>query len=201
MIEWHKDRMWYQDTDLKLFGINVGVRMVIIRLRDQRLFIHSPVELTPCLKEKLKQMGDIAAVVTPNPHHHLYLGDWWRSYPDAQFFAPPTLESKRTDINFDGALGGRHTPDIWRNDIYQTRLLGSDSLGEVVFCDPQSETLILGDSLAWIHGPGLSQRLAGIMSGCYFSPSVPFQVKRLFDDPVRLRQSLSEILTCHLTKY
>ncbi|WP_434361645.1 DUF4336 domain-containing protein [Parasalinivibrio latis] len=195
MKEWHKERLWYQEANFKRFGINIGVRMVVIRLNDNRLFIHSPIELTETVKTEIDRLGQISAVVTPNAHHHLFLGDWWRRYPNALFFAPPALENKRTDINFDGALGGRHTPDIWKNEIYQTRLLGSDSLGEVVFCDPLSETLILGDSLAWLNGPGLGAIVAGLASGCYFQPSVPCQVKRLFNDPVRLRQSLSEILT------
>ncbi|MGF1760790.1 DUF4336 domain-containing protein [Photobacterium sagamiensis] len=195
MIEWSRGRIWYQDMPLKVSGIPVGGRMTIIRLDNDKLLIHSPVELTTQLQLELTKLGQIQAVVTPNMSHHLFLSEWWLAYPEAYFFAPPGLQNKRTDLVFDDALSA-NTPELWRHQLLQTLVRGSDKMEEVVFCDPQSKTLIVGDTLAWMADSHniLTIGLA-ILNGCYQKPAMPYYWRLSFTDKTRLRQSLQEILT------
>ncbi|WP_261858567.1 DUF4336 domain-containing protein [Photobacterium sanguinicancri] len=195
MIEWATDRLWYYDMPLNVSGIPVGARMTVIRLNNKKLLIHSPIQLTTKLQLALSKLGQIHAIVTPNINHHLFLSEWWLAYPDAYFFAPPGLQQKRSDLIFDDALSAT-TPALWRNQLLQTLIRGSDKMEEVVFCDPQSHTLIVGDTLAWMKDctNPLSIGLA-LLNGCYQQPAMPLYWRLSFHDKTRLRQSLQEILT------
>lgn len=195
MIEWSSNRIWYQDMPFKTNGISVGARMTVIRLDNDKLLIHSPIQLTTQLQLELTGLGQIHAIVSPNMNHHLFLSEWWLAYPEAYFFAPPGLQNKRTDLVFDDALGAE-TPSLWRHQLYQTLLRGSDKMEEVIFCDPQSQTLIVGDTLAWLNSSSsiLTTALA-LLNGCYYTPAMPLYWRLTFKDKTRLRQSLQEILT------
>ncbi|MCW8329994.1 DUF4336 domain-containing protein [Photobacterium sp. SDRW27] len=195
MIEWSNNRIWYQDMPFRVNGISVGARMTVIRLDNNKLFIHSPVELTTQLQLELTKLGQVFAIVSPNMNHHLFLSEWWLAYPEAYFFAPPGLQNKRTDLAFDDALSAQ-TPSLWRHQLYQTLLRGSDKMEEVIFCDPQSQTLIVGDTLAWFNpSPGILTTMLGLVNGCYHDPAMPLYWRMTFKDKTRLRQSLQEILT------
>ncbi|OAN13190.1 methanol oxidase, glmU [Photobacterium jeanii] len=195
LIEWCRDRIWYQDIPLKVSGIPVGARMTVVKLADNKLLIHSPIQLTTQLQLALSKLGQVHAIVTPNMSHHLFLSEWWLAYPDAYFFAPPGLQQKRSDLIFDDALSAQ-TPSLWRDQLFQTLVRGSDSMEEVVFCDPQSQTLILGDTLVWLkNSTNLLSISLAILNGCYYKPAMPFYWRVSFQDKTRLRQSLQEILT------
>ncbi|KLV04140.1 methanol oxidase, glmU [Photobacterium aquae] len=195
MIEWCKDRLWYQDMPLTMSGIPVGTRMTVIKLDNEQLLIHSPIELTTQIQLELTKLGKVSAIVSPNMNHHLFLSEWWLAYPNAYFYAPPGLQQKRTDLAFDDALGS-HCPPQWRNQLFQTLLRGSDRMEEVIFCDPISETLIVGDTLAWFHQSRHPLTLLlGVLNGCYYQPSMPLYWRITFHNKTRLRQSLQEILT------
>ena len=114
MDEWSKDRLWTQDMPFKLNGIPVGARMTVVRLENEKLLVHSPIQLTTALQLELSQLGAIQAIVTPNMNHHLFLSEWWLAYPEAYFFAPPGLQNKRTDLAFDDALSA-NCPGIWQH--------------------------------------------------------------------------------------
>ncbi|WP_297476714.1 DUF4336 domain-containing protein [uncultured Photobacterium sp.] len=195
LVKWATNRIWYCDMPYRVAGAPMGHRMTIIRLDNNKLFIHSPIEITATLQQQLSQLGEIAYVVTPNKSHNIYLSDWWLAYPQAYFYAPPGLIHKRSDLTFDGALGN-HTPSHWQGQLLQTVIRGSDSMEEIAFCDPQSKTLIVGDALAWMvdsHHP-LTFALS-VINGCYFKPAMPLYWRITFRNHTQLRQSIQEILT------
>lgn len=195
MIEWMKDRIWYQDGQFSQLGIAVGSRMTIIKLADEKLFIHSPIQLTTQLQLELSKLGHVAMVVTPNLNHHLFLSEWWLAYPSAYFYAPPGLQQKRSDLVFDGTLNTKTEP-LWHGQLLQTVLKGSDTMEEVIFCDPLSRTLIIGDSLVWLKNrTSPISILLGLINGCYFNPAMPYYWRLSFHNKTRMRQSLQEILT------
>ncbi|PSV01308.1 methanol oxidase, glmU [Photobacterium leiognathi subsp. mandapamensis] len=195
MIECHKNRLWYQEQAIKQAGITNNHKMTLIKLSDERLFIHSPIELTASLKAELEQLGTIAAIVTPNKNHHHFLSEWWLAYPDAYFFAAPGLQQTRGDLTFDDVLR-QYTPALWQGQLLQTLIRGSDHFEEIAFCDPVSQTLILGDTLAWMieqkHPLNLGYAL---FNGCYFSPAMPLLLRLSYTEKKYLRQSIQEILT------
>lgn len=119
-------------------------RMVVVRLRNDDLWIWSPVALDGALKHEVSALGTVSHLVSPNPLHHLYLGDWKDAFPDAQLWGPPSTIKKRSDLRFDNTLAD-DTPEIWSDDIDQVHITGSIFMDEIVFFHRHSKTAILAD--------------------------------------------------------
>ncbi|MCP4954517.1 MAG: DUF4336 domain-containing protein [Photobacterium aquimaris] len=195
LVEWSKDRIWYCTMPYRVAGAPINHRMTIIRLNNNKLFIHSPIDIPPKLQRQISQLGDVGYVVTPNKSHHRSLSDWWLAYPQAYFYAPPGLIHKRSDLTFDDALGNK-TPYHWQGQLLQTVIRGSDTMEEIAFCDPHSQTLILGDALAWMVESRHPLTFAiAVLNGCYFKPAMPWYWRITFQNHTQLRQSIQEILT------
>ncbi|AMG29264.1 DUF4336 domain-containing protein [Grimontia hollisae] len=194
MIEWHANTLWHHTESYRHYGIDIGQRMTVFRLNDNSLLVHNPIALTAGLKEQLKRLGKISCVTTANLNLHQHLSDWWLEYPEARFLAAPGLYSKRTDLGFDGILNST-TFALWKEQLYQTVLRGNDACEEVIFCDPQSRTLILGESLLLLREGSLARRLTGRLLGCSKEARVPLLYKIQIKESKLLRQSLQEILT------
>jgi hypothetical protein len=77
------DGVWVADAPFSFFGVRLGTRMTVVRLRDGGLFVHSPVPLTPALRAEVDALGSVRHIVAPNIAHHLYVGEWKEAYPDA----------------------------------------------------------------------------------------------------------------------
>ena len=190
---WHENRLWTANFPLSRNMIQLNGRMNIIKLNNGDLLIHSPSELTENLKHSLTTLGVVRYIVSPNNRNHMFLSDWWITFPDAYFFAPPDLAQQRPDLRFDGILNSAQgTP--WQNELLQTPLRSHDSHTEIVFCDPHSRTLLLGDTLTWLnHTHHLPTFLYALLNGCYFSPNMPKYRQLSVTDHQRLRESIVEI--------
>ncbi len=131
-------------------------RMVVIRLADGQLFIWSPIALTPELRVEVDALGPVAHLVSPNKIHHLYMGDWEKTYPAARLYASPGLPQRRRDLAFDAVLGDAPEP-AWTAEIDQVAMLGSFVMTEIVFFHRASSTVIFADLIenfprGWFKG-------------------------------------------------
>ncbi|MGF1767485.1 DUF4336 domain-containing protein [Enterovibrio makurazakiensis] len=194
MIEWKANHLWYYDDSFRCFGVDIGQRMTVIRLADGGLLVHNPCELTESLKSQIDALGIVRCVTTANHTIHQSLSDWWLTYSDAYFYSAPDLAAKRSDIGFDGELTSKSSP-LWRNQLYQTVLRGNNQREDVVFCDPESQTLVIGESIMLLSGGSVLRQLVGKSSGCHTHVRVPFYEKYRVTDIKLLRRSLQEILT------
>ena len=77
--------------------------MTVIRLRDDKLLLYSPIEMTPERRESVESMGVVAHIYAPNLFHHLRVGEWATAFPAARVHAPAGLEKKRPDLRIDRA--------------------------------------------------------------------------------------------------
>ncbi|PKF49245.1 methanol oxidase [Enterovibrio nigricans] len=194
MIEWQANRFWYHLDSCHKFGIDIGLRMSVIRLNNGSLLIHNPCQLTESIKRYIEGLGEVSCITTANQDLHDDLSDWWLAFPDAYFYSAPGLAAKRTDIGFDGVLNSATSPR-WKDQLFQTIIRGNEHREEVVFCDPVSHTLILGENVIALNEGSLARRMVGKLSGCETHPIVPFCQRLGVNDKQRLRQSLQEILT------
>lgn len=126
------------------YGFPYPTRSVIIRLENNRLWVWSPIPLTPELKEDVDKLGAVAWLVSPNKLHHLYLGEWQDAYGNAELWGPPSVVRKRKDLTFTGTLGNE-PPASWGGVIDQLWFNYSLALDEVVFFHRASGTAILAD--------------------------------------------------------
>ena len=171
MIKSFADNIWTVKTPLKFFGLQIGTRMTIIRLQDGSLFLHSPVKITPQLKQNLEALGNVKYIVSPNKLHHLFMGDYL-CFPQVKLYASDGLEKKRKDLKFEKTLGDSPEKE-WSSEVDQLIFKGSFFLEEVVFFHKLSKTLILTDLIQEHEDHRLFPRLVAKMLGVYKKKSVP----------------------------
>lgn len=125
-------------------GIVFPCRMLIVRLSDGRLWLHSPVELSDAVVDAINDLGEVAFLVAPNKMHHLFLKDAMARFPNAEVYGAPGLADKRDDLRFDATIPAS-TPEAWRSDLDLMAIDGLPDLNEVVFLHKPSRTLIVTD--------------------------------------------------------
>lgn len=153
MEQLHSD-LWISDAPQRFLGIEIGARMTVVRLPDQRLLLHSPIAATPDRVREVEALGPVAYLVAPNRLHHLYIAEWQRACPNAQIYAAPGLETKRPDLATAGVLGDEPEPG-WQEVLDQVFLAGFSFANEVVFSTGPAP---LSSPATW---PSISARLAG----------------------------------------
>ena len=145
MLEQLAQDLWLAEGPVvDFYGFPYSTRMVIARLAGNRLWVWSPIALTPELRAEVEELGTVAWLVSPNKLHHLYLGEWQEAWPDAELWGPPSVIRKRDDLSFTATLG-EEPPAAWAGALDQVWFHYSMLLEEVVFLHHASRTAILAD--------------------------------------------------------
>jgi hypothetical protein len=131
---------------IRFGGMDLFSRMTIVKLNNNKLWIHSPCKLDALLKAEIDRLGEVAYIIAPGNFHHLYVSDFQAAYPNAETYLCPSLEKKRADLAFDWILGNRADPR-WQLDFEQVVIQGTRIINEVAFFHKPSRTLILVDLL------------------------------------------------------
>ena len=197
MRELVRDRLWTREMPLRLFGVELGTRMSVVRISGEGsgLWLHSPVALDRPLKETLDGLGQVRFVVCPNMGHHMFAAGYFAAYPDAGFYAAPGLPEKRSDLPFRGVLGDAPEPG-WTKDLEQAHFRGNRMVREVVFCHQESRTLIVADLVQSADsGSPLLTRLVKRLTGTYERPGLPLPFRFGFRDKAAARASVERILS------
>ncbi|MBX3258813.1 MAG: DUF4336 domain-containing protein [Labilithrix sp.] len=134
--------VWIEARPLRFFGVEVGTRMTVVRMRDGGLFVHSPVALDDATREAVDALGEVRAIVAPSLFHHLYVGEWASAYPKATLGAAPGLEVKRADVAWTHVLGDA---PLWADDFDQVHVSSRTMENEVVFFHRESRTIVSCD--------------------------------------------------------
>lgn len=193
--------IWVAEQPLRYFGLSIGTRMTVVRLRDGGLAVISPIRVSEAITTQLNDIGTVKHIIAPNLYHYLFATDFNTLYPNATFWAVPGLASKRPDLPIDRVI----TPDehspwpglefLFLNGFRTLSLSGFDSLNECVFFHLSSRTLILTDAaFHFDESFPFVTKLAIRIGGGYesLSPSLPEQIATTAKDEVR--QSITQIL-------
>ncbi len=176
-------------------GFTYPTRMAVIRLEDGALFVSSPVSLSADLRKALDALGPVRFVIAPNSLHHLALQQWRAAYPNALFYAAPSLRARRKDIAFDADLTDAPAP--WSDQIASVIVRGNAITTEVVFFHRKSGAALFTDLLQnfppdWFKGwRALIARLDGMLAP---APRVPQKFRVAFTDRKSARQDIAAIL-------
>lgn len=139
------DTVWMVDGPaVSFYGMPYTTRMVIIRLHDDALWVHSPIQWQPEFSQQLAALGEVKYLIAPNHLHHLFLSDWQQQFPQARLYGTAQVQAKRPELNYAGILD-ETTPMPWQEDIKQLLFTGSKAMQEAVFFHRASRTLILTD--------------------------------------------------------
>lgn len=132
----------------------IGTRMTVIKLSSGGLFLHSPTKLNDETRQALDALGEVRAVIAPSRAHHLFVGDYIKTWPSAKLYGPPGLVGDipdfrarigaRRDLKLDAILGDE-PPAEWAGEIDQHLFKGAAVLNEVVFFHRASRSAIFTD--------------------------------------------------------
>ena len=166
--------LWVVDgPSISFFGFHFPTRMVVCRLTNKKLWIHSPISLTPELKTSLEKLGEVTYIIAPNTIHYWYMPKWQSEYPNAYIYADnkTVKRAKKHGRSFTPThqLSNRAS-DVWHPDITQWSLTPEEFISEVLFFHHPTHTLIVTDffenfeanKLPWI--PRQLIRLAGALA-------------------------------------
>lgn len=185
--------LWQILTPVKLAGVAMPARTVVVELGGGGLLIHSPGRLDDEIRESLDRLGPVRGLIAPNRFHHMFVGDWREAYPDAELHVAPGLAKKRADLGGQGLTDT--APALWADDVEQHVWGGIPMIGEVVFVHKPSRTLLNTDMMHNMHyDPHWSSRTAWRLLGSYgcFGPS---RLERwLTRDRQALRASIDRVL-------
>jgi hypothetical protein len=192
-LEKLSDEIWVATAQHSLCGLHLGTRMTVVRLSNGGLWIHSPVEMSPRLRQQLDSLGEVKHIVCPNMYHHVYAAQAVAAYPAALLHGPHALRRKRRDLVFSGTLSDTPHPD-WDGDLVPLMINGS-LLRETVFFHTRSRTLITSDLVENFrsspHWPTRTYlKLCGIHGNITWSKPL----RMLYRDPVLARTSIDRLL-------
>lgn len=139
------NNIWLAEGEtVRFYGMPYSTRMVVVRLANGELWLHSPIGWSPALAEELAQLGPVAYLLAPNALHHLYLAQWQQQWPEAALYATSGVQKKRPELHYQGCLSEpQHWP--WQAEIAQQAIKSSKVMEEVVFFHRPSATLIVTD--------------------------------------------------------
>lgn len=187
--------VWSVQHAFSVNGLPISSRMTVVRLPGQRLWLHSPVPLSPALQQALAGLGQVAWLVAPSKVHHLFLAEAMATYPQAQVWAAPGLADKRPDVTGLLTLGEHPTPAEWAPALSHQLFEGIPLANETVWFHAPSRTLILTDLCQWWPGPlPWNSRLYAWLTGVRSGMAVPHTVRWLVRDRAAARKSADRLL-------
>ena len=136
----------------KLFKVPFTTRMTIVKLDNNKLWIHSPIAFNKELNDKIKELGDIEHIIAPNKYHYSYVLDWYKHYPDAKVWLAKGVSTKlKIDERENFVSLDNISKTSWSEEILFTPFKGSIAMEEMVFFHKKSSTLILTDLIESIE--------------------------------------------------
>ncbi len=119
-------------------------RMVIVRLADGGLWVHSPIAPDEALFAAVDALGPVRHLVAPNSIHYWFMADWLARYPAATSHAVADLrQSAKRPFRIDHALE-MDGATAWPGEI-EWLLVPGTAVSEAVFFVPASGVLVLAD--------------------------------------------------------
>ena len=139
-----ENTIWIVQYPVQYAGCSLHARMTIIRLRNDKLVLHSPCHISDELKAEINALGDVGFIIAPGTYHYFHVESAQQAFPEAETLICPGIEQKLPELKFDWLLGDQPDPRL-KEDFEQVLIRGSRYMGEVAFFHKQTKTLILVD--------------------------------------------------------
>ena len=201
MLRQIDNNIWVAEQPLKYWGLEVGTRMTVIRLRTGELIVISPIQSDKSTIEQLNEIGNVAYIIAPNLYHHLFVYDFKSIYQEAQLWVVPGLVSKRPELSFDKVITNKEGSiqeqvDYLLFDGFKLLdLSGPSIVNEFVFFHQKSRTLILTDiAFHFDETFSLKTRLAAQVLGSYKVLSPSRLEKLATTEKEKVKDSVEKIL-------
>lgn len=192
--------IWVAEQPLKYFGLSVGTRMTVIRLKSGKLVVISPIKIDKSIINQLKEIGDVAYIIAPNIYHYLFTSDFKALYPKANLLAAPGFETKRPEVSIDSTI--REGENLFSGEIEYLLFDGMKTfdfehrlMNEFVFFHSESFSLILTDTAFHFDEsfPILTQITSRIIGG-YKKLSPSILEKLATQEKEKVKQAVKKVL-------
>ena len=186
--------LWSVQHPLRVGGLQLGTRTMLVRLSGGGLLLHSPGPLGPALRSEVEELGRVRAILAPNRMHHLWVAENHRAFPQARLYAAPGVAEKQPSLHFQELLSDQ-APAAWAGELDQHLVQGIPRLGEVAFFHRASRTLLLTDLVFNLrHSESWFTRLFMRMNGAYGRFGPTRLMRSLVRDRASLRGSIEHLL-------
>eukprot|EP00127_Corallochytrium_limacisporum_P001976 Clim_evm1s93 gene=Clim_evmTU1s93 len=131
--------IWIVDgPSIKFYGLPFPTRMTVVRLSTGDLWVHSPIEWSTELQEKIQTLGNgqIKYLIAPNWIHYAYIADWHRNNLNATVWVAPGVVKRAYEHNIE------MPPADACNLLVvgpESRLLTDDEVAETAMWDPNEK--------------------------------------------------------------
>jgi Domain of unknown function (DUF4336) len=129
---------------VRMLGVSLPTRMIIVKLSDGSLWVNSPVSVPIQVLDRIKASGPIRYLVAPTKMHIWRLEEWHALFPKAELWIPRHNRNESRRLPFACILGGLVSPG-WADDLDQLVFEGNLFIQEVFFLHKRSRTLIVAD--------------------------------------------------------
>lgn len=194
------ENLWTATQPFSYLGLEVGTRMVVVRLNQEELILISPIQLQAKDCSSLNSLGTICHLIAPNQFHHLYLSQAQALYPDATTWGVEGLAEKRPDLRLDSLLNQTGT---FGEELEYLPFKGFGALlprgiclaHETVFWHRPSRSLILTDTSFHFDEtfPWVTQLAARVM-GSYKVLKPSYFEKMGSRDKAQVKASVRQVL-------
>ncbi len=154
------EEIWEARHDQWSGGVHFPGRMLVVRLADGGLWLHSAVPIDDALAAALAALGPVRHIVAPNLFHHLHAAAAKSRYPEATLWAVPGMADKKPELSVDAWLGVDDPP--WASEVAPLSMRGAEKVSEFVFFHRRSRTLAVTDLVFNL------QQYRGILSAIVF---------------------------------
>lgn len=188
------DGVWLCRAPVKFLGMRLTSTMVVLRLGDGSLLLHSPVALTPERRAEVEALGRVAHLYAPDLFHHLRIGEWAAVFPAARVHAPRGLARKRPDLRIDRVHGASPEP-AFAGVVDELPIDGCRLEETALFYRP-AQTLVVADLVHNIGRPAHAwtatySRMMGFYDRVALSRVIRWTA---FNDRKAARRSIDDLL-------
>ncbi|MBK6472983.1 MAG: DUF4336 domain-containing protein [Betaproteobacteria bacterium] len=187
------DDLWHITHGFKAGGISLTSRMTVVRLPDNKLWLHSPIPISDALRKEIDAIGTVAHIVAPSKTHHLFLPSSLAAFPKANLYGAPGLRAKRPDLVSMRELPADEVAP-WAPALQHIVVEGIPFGNETVWFHVPSATLIVTDFFQWWQGDlPWTARLYATLTGVRSGLAVPRTVRALARDREAVRSSAARL--------
>lgn len=177
-----------------MMGLHLGSRMTAVRLRDGTILLHSPVRLTPSLREAVDRLGTVSEIVAPSLYHHVYVTEWAAIHPEACVVAAPGLERKRRDLRIGDTIDAAKPRPSWEGTLVPVTIEGC-MLGETMFVHTPTRTVVSADLMEnFATSEHLPTRLYLKAAGIHGKIGWAYPLRALYRDRAAAKRSFEQLL-------
>jgi Domain of unknown function (DUF4336) len=191
--------MWAHEDSMPMLGTRLALRMTIVKLSDDSLWIGTPTPHNQQLQNRIAEMGEVKYIVASSNGHNLFLEEWQSAFPEAAMYVAARIPSKRPNLKGCTLLRDLdNTP--WQGDLEMLPMDGAPFFDEHMFYHGRSKTLLVTDFFQ--NYTGVRQKgLGNIITKLILEPigfkgkclAPPLKTKFAVKDKQALRASLDRL--------